>query len=131
MRLTNQILAPKDQFVNFIKNYPSQTPLVMMNILKFKDKTEDGRTGEEAYNTYSKHVAILLEKVGGKVIWAGKTMQTVIGDYENQPDRFLVVSYPSKEAFIEMSTSEEYAAIGHHRHESLEYGGLIATETIG
>jgi len=101
-----------------------------VNILKFKDLTEDGRTGEEAYETYSKHVTVLLEKIGGKAIWAGKTKQTVIGDYENQPDMFLVVYYPSKEAFIKMSTSEEYKAIGHHRHSSLEYGGLIATETV-
>ena len=36
-----------------------------------------------------------------------------------------------KISLIEMSTSEEYATIGHHRHLSLEYGGLIATETIG
>ena len=131
MHLTNQILAPKENFVDFIKNYPSQTPLVMVNILKFKDQTEDGRTGEEAYNTYSKHVTPLLEKVGGKAIWAGNTKKTVIGDYDNQPDRFLIVYYPSKEAFIEMSTSEEYKTIGHHRHLSLEYGALIATETIG
>ena len=131
MNLTNQVLATKENFVDFIKNYPSQTPLVMMNILKFKDQTKDGRTGEEAYKTYSKLVAPLVEKVGGKFIWGGKTKQTVIGDFENQPDQFLVVYYPSKEAFVEMSTSEEYKAIGHHRHEALEYGGLIATETIG
>lgn len=130
MHLTNQILAPKENFVDFIKNYPSQTPLVMMNILKFKEQTEDGRTGEEAYATYSKHVTPLLEKVGGKAIWAGRAKQTVIGDYDNQPDMFLVVYYPSKEAFIEMSTSDQYAAIGHHRHSSLECGGLIATETM-
>ena len=130
MNLTNQVLAPKENFVDFIKNYPSQTPLCMLNILKFKEQTEDGRTGEEAYNTYSKKVAPLLEKVGGKMIWAGNVMKTIIGDYTTQPDRVFVVYYPSKEAFIEMSTSEEYAAIGHHRHLSLEYGGLIATETI-
>lgn len=130
MNLTNQVLAPKEQFVDFIKNYPSQTPLVMMNILKFKDWTEDGRTGQEAYQTYSKLVTPLLEKVGGKAIWSGNTKQTIIGDYTNQPDSFLVVYYPSKEAFIEMCTSKEYKAIGHHRHDSLVYGGLIATETI-
>lgn len=130
MNLTNQVLAPKENFVDFIKNYPSQTPLCMLNILKFKDKCEDGRTGEEAYNTYMKEVRPLLEKVGGKTIWAGNVVKTIIGDYKTQPDRILVVSYPSKEAFIEMSTSEAYAAIGHHRHLSLEYGGLIATETI-
>ena len=77
-----------------------------------------------------KSVTPLLEKVGGRTIWAGNVKQTVIGDYTTQPDRILVVTYPSKEAFIEMSTSEEYAAISHHRHLSLEYGGLIATETV-
>jgi uncharacterized protein (DUF1330 family) len=130
MHLTNQILAPKENFVDFIKNYPSQTPLWMVNLLKFKDQMEDGRTGEEGYNTYIKHVNPLLAKVGGKTIWSGKVMKTVIGDYTTQPDRILVVYYPSKEAFIEMSISEEYAAIGHHRHLSLEYGGLIATEMM-
>ena len=131
MHLTNQILAPKENFVDFIKNYPSKTPLCMLNLLKFKDQTEDGRTGEDAYNTYTKNVTPLLAKVGGRTIWAGNVKQTVIGDYTTQPDRILVVYYPSKEAFIEMSTSEEYAAIGHHRHLSLEYGGLIAMETMG
>ena len=75
-------------------------------------------------------VQSLLEKVGGKIIWAGNVKQTVIGDYTDQPDRILVVYYPSKEAFIEMSSSKEYEAIGHQRHESLVYGGLIATETM-
>jgi len=130
MNLTNQVLAPKENFVDFIKNYPSQTPLCMLNILKFKEQTEDGRTGEEAYNTYMKEVTPLLEKAGAKTIWAGNVVKTIIGDYTTQPDRIFVVYYPSKEAFIEMSTSEAYAAIGHHRHLSLEYGGLIATETI-
>ena len=40
-------------------------------------------------------------------------------------------NYPSKEAFIEMSTSEAYKKISHDREISLEYGGLLATETIG
>jgi len=35
MNLTDQILPHKEQFVDFIKNYPSQTPLVMMNFLEF------------------------------------------------------------------------------------------------
>ena len=102
----------------------------MVNILKFKDQCDDGRTGEEAYNTYMKEVTPLLEKVGANTIWAGNVMKTIIGDYTTQPDRVFVAYYPSKEAFINMSTSEEYAAIGHHRHLSLEYGGLIAAETL-
>ena len=130
MHLTDQVLATKEQFVDFIKNYPSQTPLVMVNILKFKELTEDGRTGAEAYKTYSREVSPLVEKVGGKFIWGGKVKKTIVGDPSDQPDSFLIVYYPSKEAFIEMSTSKEYEAIGHHRHSALEYGGLIATESI-
>ena len=38
MHLSDQVQATKESFVDFIKNYPSQTPVVMVNILKFKDK---------------------------------------------------------------------------------------------
>lgn len=72
----------------------------------------------------------MLEKVGAKAIWAGNVKKTVIGDYSSQPDRILIVYYPSKEAFIEMSTSEAYLKIGNDRKIALEYGSLITTETI-
>ena len=132
MHLSNQVTPPKEKFVDFIKNYPSQTPLVMLNVLKFKNKSGNGdESGETAYNRYGKNVKPLLEKVGAKAIWAGNVKKTVIGDYNAQPDRILIVYYPSKEAFIEMSTSEAYLKIGDDRKIALEYGGLIATETIG
>ena len=92
-------MPSKENFIDFMKNYPSQTPLVMVNIIKYKKQLEDGRTGEEAYNTYNAKTAPLLAKVGGKLIWAGNTTKTIIGDLDNQPDRFLIVWYPSKEAF--------------------------------
>ena len=130
MNLTNQVLPSKENFIDFMKNYPSQTPLVMVNIIKYKDKLEDGRTGEEAYNTYNALTAPLFEKVGGKLIWAGNTTKTIIGDLEDTPDRFLIAWYPSKEAFIALNNMEAYKAIAHHRHLSLEYGGLIAAETL-
>jgi len=132
MHLTNQVMATKEAFVDFIKNYPSGIPVVMLNILKFKSKVDDGTTtGKQSYNDYSRVVAPLLDKVGGKVLWAGKVNSTIIGDLNDRPDRILVVEYPSKEAFVEMSTSEEYAKISHLRELALEYGGLVATETIG
>jgi uncharacterized protein (DUF1330 family) len=131
MNLINQVMAEKEAFVDFIKNYPSDTPVVMLNLLKFKEKaTEGDKTGEESYNDYGKAVDPLLKKVGGKLIWSGKVNQTIIGDSLDQPHRVFIVEYPSKEAFIEMSTSKEYAKISHLREFALEYGGLIATETL-
>lgn len=131
MNLTNQVMATKEAFVDFIKNYPSGTPLVMLNILKFKAKSGQGdETGERAYNRYGKNVHPLMTKVGGKVLWAGKTTKTIIGDLEDQPDRILLVQYPSKEAFIEFTTSDEYKVVGKDREIALEYGALLATETL-
>ena len=72
-------MAEKEDMVDFIKNYPSNTPVVMLNILKFKDQVaEGGKTGKESYNEYGKAVAPLLEKVGGKVLWVGKVNQPLL-----------------------------------------------------
>ena len=132
MNLTNQVIPTKEEFVDFIKNYPSNTPLVMVNILKFKEKSGNGdESGETAYNRYSRNMESFLKKASGKVIWAGKVNKTIIGDYISQPDRILIVEYPSKAAFITMSTTPEYDKVSKDRKIALEYGGLIVSETIG
>ncbi len=131
MHLHNQILATKKQFTEFINGYPSGVPVTMLNILKFKVKSGKGdESGEKAYNRYGKNMAPLLEKAGAKVLWAGKVAMTVIGDDGIPPDRILIVRYPSKEAFIEMATSEDYKIIGQDRVIALEYGGLLACEDL-
>lgn len=131
MNLTNQVIPSKEEFVDFIKNYPSNTPLVMVNILKFKEKSGKGdESGRDAYKRYSKNMDPLVAKAGGKLIWAGNVERTVIGDYSAQPDMFLIVSYPSKESFIAMSTTPEYEEISKDRKLALEYGALLSTSQI-
>ena len=62
----------------------------MLNILKFKEQSgNDGKSGKQSYNEYSAAVDPLLKKVGGRLIWTGKANKTVIGDYEDTPDRIL------------------------------------------
>ena len=130
MNLTNQVVPTREQFLQFIKEYPADEPVVMVNILKFKGKVEGSdEAGKLAYARYGKNVAPLLKGVGGRVIWAGKVNMTVIGDQEDQPDMVLIVEYPSSAKFVEMSTSEAYQAIAHDRELSLEYGGLLASGT--
>ena len=78
MNLTNQVVPSKEEFVDFIKNYPSNTPLVMVNILKFKEKSGKGEeTGREAYERYSKNMESLVAKAGGKVVWAGNILSLI------------------------------------------------------
>jgi len=61
--------------------YPKDTPVAMLNILKFKKKA-DGKeeSGMEAYKRYSTNATKHLEKSGGKLIFAGEVKNTVIGD---------------------------------------------------
>ncbi|MFT6810917.1 MAG: hypothetical protein ACJA01_004163 [Saprospiraceae bacterium] len=132
MNLTNQITPKKEEFIDFIKNYPSGTSITMVNILKFKEKSGNGdETGKEAYLRYSKNMVPFIEKAEGKVIWMGNIERTIIGDYDAQPDMVLIVSYPSKEAFIDMSTSPAYVEVSKDRKIALEYGALLSSTTVG
>jgi len=127
MQLTNQVIATKEQIQNLM-NYPADKPVVMLNILRFKAKTGNGKeSGVEAYMRYGKNVFPLLTGVGGKIIYQGEIAQTIIGDAQNQPHLILLVEYPSVQHFIKMVTSEAYQKIKHDREIALEFGGLMAT----
>ena len=131
MTLDHQILSTKEQFMDFFKNYPAGEPVVMVNILKFKEQSVNGEeSGRAAYSRYSKNVAPLLEKVGGKVLWSGNVKNTVIGDATDKADMVLIVQYPSSQHFMDMATSEEYKKISHDRENALQYGGLWASTTV-
>jgi uncharacterized protein (DUF1330 family) len=92
-------------------------PVVMLNLLRFKP---DG--GEERYMEYGAAVAPSLEKVGGRIVWAGKPASPLLG--ERGWDMVALVEYPTRQAFLEMIGSPEYQAIGHLRTEALELGEL-------
>ena len=131
MNLTDQVVPQREDFFAFMNDYPADTPVAMINILKFKDKSGNGdETGQQAYLRYSKNMEPLLAKAQGKIIWMGNVNQTVIGDTSDQPHMVLIVEYPSKQHFIDMSTSAEYKVIGQDREIALEYGGLLASSTI-
>lgn len=131
MQLNNQVLATSEQFKALAQDHPKDTPVVMVNILKFKDKTAEGNeSGQEAYMRYSKNMQPLLTKAGAKIIWSGQVNMTVIGDSEGQPDMVALVEYPSVQHFIAMATSPEYQEVKNDREIALTYGGLMASSTI-
>ncbi|MFK7803327.1 MAG: DUF1330 domain-containing protein [Anaerolineae bacterium] len=131
MILIDQVTPKREDFFAFMNDYPADTPVAMVNILKFKAKSGKGdETGQEAYLRYSKNMEPLLKKAQAKVIWAGNVNQTVVGDTEDQPHMVFIVEYPSKKAFTDMSTSAEYKVIGQDREIALEFGGLWASSTV-
>ena len=111
----------KEQFLELM-NTPDEGPVVMLNLLKFKP-----RGGQGEYNKYGDSVSKMVEERGGKILWMGKVDQTLIGDIDaNDWDAIALVQYPSRTAFIEMATSEEYDKAHEHRESGLERTVLLA-----
>lgn len=129
MQLTQ--IKPLQEQIAQLMAYPKDTPVVMVNILKFKTKTEEGNeTGQEAYTRYYKNTQAFIGKAKAKLIWKGTVAITVIGDSDDQPDMIFLVEYPSTSHFLGVITSPEYQKIANDRTIALEYGGLIACQTI-
>jgi uncharacterized protein (DUF1330 family) len=98
-------------------------PVYMLNLLEF---LPDG--GEERYMRYGEAVTPLLEKVGGRPIFAGRPSEDMIGD--GHWDLVVIAEYPTRQAFIDMATSPEYQEIAHLRTEALRRAELRAMDSI-
>jgi len=107
----------QEGFAAFAARAGDGSPVVMLNLLRFKP---DG--GRERYGEYGAAVAPLLEKVGARVIFGGDPATVLLG--ERSWDLVLLVEYPTRQAFLDMIASEEYQSIGHLRTEALEAGEL-------
>ncbi len=125
--LSNQV-SPTDAQLAELQSYPQNTPLVMLNILKFKEQTETNETGQEVYARYFRNASPFIEKVGAKLIWKGQVHNTVIGNPDNQPNVVFLVEYPSVNHFFTMVSNPDYQKIAGDRSIALEYGGLIACQ---
>ena len=127
--LSNHILPSKAQLAE-LQDYPKDTPLVMLNIIKFKAKTSTNETGQEAYARYFKNASLFVKNSGGKLVWKGKVHTTVIGDSELQPQVVFLVEYPTVNHFFAMISDPEYQKVASDRSLALEYGGLIACQNV-
>jgi uncharacterized protein (DUF1330 family) len=115
-----------DQFQELLRA-PDDGPVVMLNLLKYKARADDGAgSGSDAYRKYGDAAVEMIEARGGKVIWAGRAEQVLIGDPAEPWDTVLLVQYPSRAAFIEMVSTPEYERAHEHREAGLERTIVIA-----
>ena len=88
MKYKNSVHPTKEQMEGFLEG-DNETPIAMINLLKFKEKAEyeDGRdtdlTGEQAYAIYSEEVIEHLKKVGGEVSFGGSINRLMLGEVES------------------------------------------------
>lgn len=110
---------------------PADTPVVMVNLLRFKpkaDASEGDASGQEAYARYGAKMREFVESKGGRFIWAGRVDSQVIGEGGEEFDVVALVEYPSRAEFIKIATDPYVEKdIGKHRAAGLEMQWLIAT----
>jgi uncharacterized protein (DUF1330 family) len=121
----------------FMQKVPAQGPLVMLNLLKYReyaDYPEAGDTqsvtGREAYERYRRGVVPILQNIGARMLWMGQAHASLIAPESETWDDAFLVHYPSKEAFLRMIASREYKDIVMHRMAALEDSRLIATTPL-
>jgi len=98
-------------------------PVTMLNLLALKPEG-----GRERYEQYGAAVAPLLERVGGRIVYAGEAVPPLLGDA--RWDLVALVEYPTRQAFLDMVSSPEYLAIAHLRSEALSKGELHPLDTL-
>ena len=132
MKVENAVTPNEEQLAGFLEG-DTETPIKMVNLLKFKDKAEyeDGRetnlSGKEAYKIYADEVLVHLERVGGKSIFFGEVQRLMLGEVEELWDWVAIAEYPSRKAMLEMIMNSEYQKSEEHRSAGL--AGQLNIET--
>ncbi len=107
-------------------------PVVMVNLLKFKDRADApdaGMSGMEAYAKYARAMVAIVEHGGGRMIWSGRINGMVLGESDVDFDMVALVEYPSRQAFAQIVGDARVQEIAVHRAAGLTGQWLIAATT--
>ena len=134
MKVENKVNPNEEQMTGFLEG-DVDSPIEMVNLLKFKEKAEyeDGRetdlSGEEAYAIYGLEVMEHLKKVGAESVFFGKVERLMLGGVEELWDMVAIARYPSRKAMLKMITDPDYIESAKHRSAGLKGQLNIETKT--
>ncbi|MDG1417495.1 MAG: DUF1330 domain-containing protein [Maricaulis sp.] len=125
MQIENALEPSQKQIEAFLKT-PSNTPVHMLNLLKFRTfaSYEDGSdadiSGREAYMRYASKMIPMVEAAGGQLVFNGDVDALMIGHIDETWDAVAIVTYPSAAKMIEITMSSEFREISVHRKAGLD-----------
>ena len=112
--------GPKEINAELIASLPDTGPVVMVNMLRLRDRA--------AYKRYSELTMPLIKARDGTVLWAGNGEAVAFGDPQaDHWDYVVLVRYPSRAAFLDMMRSPEYAAANLHREQAVAKHVILAS----
>ena len=109
---------PTDAQIQEVLNHPSEGPVVMLNLNKYRDRDQ--------YLQYGIVALAAIESVGGRILWQTEVEQTVIGDERDAYDEAIAVWYPSRSAFLGLMDHPGYLEATEHRVAGIEHATLLA-----
>ena len=114
--------------VEALSALPDEAPVVMLNLMRFREKSLDGHgSGWDAYLPYSALAIKLIKARGGTITWTGTAEAVALGvAADNRWDYVALVRYPSRAAFIDMMTSRKYAQANVERENGCTAHTIIA-----
>lgn len=124
MHVANAVL-PRGEQIQSLLGLGGDAPIVMLNLLRFRDRAEYDEPGEpemsgrEAYDRYGEVMKTIVERHGGRILFSSRVDALVIGEVEDLWDAAAIVEYPSRAAFVAIATSPEVIEIGRHRKAGL------------
>jgi len=133
--MTMQTIEPTAaQLHAFAGEADDGTPVIMLNLLRYRaqaDYSEHSEqepcSGREAFKRYANLSIACIEGCGGKILFIGLALATIIGPSDELWDDIFLVQYPSRAAFLQMIATQEYRAINFHRSAALQDSRLIAS----
>ncbi len=137
MEVINQVVPTDPEQIAKWREPGPEGPIVMVNLLKFKEKAEypDGRetnlSGYEAYQLYAQAVVEIFKSFGGRVLFAGDVTHLALGQVEELWDEIALAEYPNRGALVAMAQSDAYREITVHRRAGLAGQLNIETTYIG
>lgn len=104
---------------------PEDQELVMLNLLRYKDRVEEtGLTGETSYKHYMRAASPFLEKVDAEIVFFGSPELILIGPEDQELwDDILLVKYRNAGEFFKMIQAKGYPS--ELRKQSLQDSRLI------
>ena len=126
--MSHHVDPERQQFEAF-KALPRDAPVMMLNLLCFREKAQygDGRdvTGAAAYAVYGRESAHVFQRVGGAIIWCGQPEAILVGPADERWDWAVVARYPTAAAFLEKVTDPVYREAVKHRQAAVLDSRLV------
>jgi len=115
--MTEVYIDPSHANFQAFKELPRDTPINMLNLLRYRDVAEypaghehadKGWSGRRAYQEYGRTSGEIFRRLGGQIIWRGGFETMVTGPDAERWDDAFIAHYPNAGAFFAMIKDPDY-----------------------